>query len=239
MLVAYNVANDAVNQQVEEAQFEQAKNVMVALERLINRIIYKPQSSGYVQTSFWNISPYFVHTTDNLTITANGIDLISPITVNMFKMKGGPRTSVPADDYLMGDENILLQNISESLGRIEVIQSQGAWILLDYGRVRCVNAGVIEYYNGSDYEPYNLLELTIVKLGFGDVNVEEKSNIVAENKGLQSIQTEISQGDFTLEVQLGSQSETSTLLELGGNLGYKTLLNAVVIDVELSIRGGS
>ncbi len=244
MLVAYNVANDAVNQRVEEAQFEQAKNVMVALERLINRIIYKPQSSGYVQTSFWNISPHFVQTGENLTITANGADLVSPIAANMFKMKGGPRTSVPSEDpdfdrYLMGDEKILLKNVSENLGRVEVVQSQGAWIILDYGRVRCVNAGVIEYYNGSDYEPYNLVELTIVNLVFGDVDVEEKSNIVAENKGLLSTQTEMSQGDFTLAVQLGSQYEACTLLELGGNVAYKSLLNTVVIDVELSIRGGT
>ena len=158
VFTASSVANDAINAQIENAQFDQAKNVMLALDKLIKRVIYKPESSGQVKTSFWTTKPYFIKTGENLNVTVwnNGQkELEVAVPVNLVKIKGGPRTSVTLDKYLIGNEDLLLTNVSASIGRVRIYQSAGAWIALDYSRVRCINAGIMQYYNGTGYLGYS------------------------------------------------------------------------------------
>ncbi len=231
------VANDAINAQIENAQFDQAKNVMLALDKLVKRLIYKPESSGYVKTSFWTVTPHFVQTGEKLELWINGEKELE-VPVNVVKIKGGPRTSVATDKDLIGNGDLLI-GVSASIGRVCVYQSVGAWIALDYSRVRCSNASTMQYYNGTGYEPYNFIEIIVVKIIFEDFKVEEQASFTVKNKGLFPIQKEIPKGsNFTILVQKSGVDATRTLEQLGGDPDHQTLINLVVVNIAISLEGG-
>jgi hypothetical protein len=245
VFTAAYVANNAINGQIENAQFNQAENVMLALNQLITRLIYQPESSGYIETSFWTVTPYFVQTGQNLIIKVlKGGQQISglqaTVPVNIVKIEGGSRASVAAKQNLIGNENLILTSISDSLGLVQIYQSVGAWISLDYSRVRCINNGVIQYWNGTGYQPYNFIEITVIKITFKDFFAEQQASFTAKNTGLVPIQNNTNTaGDFTILVQKSDgTSNTCTLSSLGGNINYKTLINMVVVNIEISLEGG-
>lgn len=249
VFIASNLANDIVDAQVEEAQFEQAKYVMLSLDKLIKRIMYEPESSGYIKTSFWKVTPYF-ETVGNLTVKVETSELEilitrQPMPINVIKIKGGPRVGVPAKQNLLGDESLIITDIAKPLGNIKVYQEHGAWISLDYARIRCINTGTSIFYNGTGYEPYNTIEITMIKITFKDFRVEEQASFIARNARISSgnFPMEI-EGNFTIIITLEKRGlsepirESVTLEELGGNPSYKTLLNAAIIEIEISILGG-
>lgn len=239
VFTASYVANDAINAQIENAQFDQAKNVMLALDKLIGRLIYKPESSGYVKTSFWTVTPHFTETGEKLEVWIDGEKKLG-VPVNVIKIKGGPRTSVASDRELIGSGRFLLTNISDSLGRVRVYQSAGAWITLDYSRVRCLYTGA--FTNLKENQTYNQIEITVVNVTFGTfgtLGVQERASFTVKNTGLVPIQGTIEARDFTILVQKsGSEPETCTLAQLGGNPTNPTLINLVVINVKISLEGG-
>lgn len=238
VFVASNIANDIVGAQVEEAQFEQAKYVMLSLDKLIKRIMYEPESSGYIKTSFWKVTPYFERAVGNLTIEAPELEIIVPI--NVIKIKGSSRVGVSAEQNLLGDESLIITDLTKPLGNVKVYQKHGAWISLDYARVRCVITGRnIAYYNGTGYEPHNTLEITLIKIEFKDFRVGEQASFIARNVKITSMQRNIDRGNFTITVKRTdlNKVESICLSNLGGDPGHKTILNVAIITIEVSILG--
>lgn len=238
VFAASNMATDAINGQMENTLFDQAQNIILSLDKLVKRIMYSPESSGYIKTSFRSITPYFSNTGGNLEVSANGTNLLSePVPLNIIRIKGGSRASVATDRNLLGDGSLLLTDVFSSLGRVQLNQSAGAWITFDYSRVRCINTGTVQYYSGSGYEPYNVLEITTVKIMFGDIQVAEQAAIIVKNTGMVTTQIEMPQSDFQVLVNANGNSKALSLSQIGGNPGYKTLINSVVIRIEISVQG--
>ncbi|MEM2342320.1 MAG: hypothetical protein QXX94_06065 [Candidatus Bathyarchaeia archaeon] len=239
VFVASNLANSVVDAQVEEAQFEQAKYVVLSLDKLIKRIMYEPESSGYIKTSFWKVTPYFEREVGNLTVEAPDLEITIPI--NVIKIKGGPRVGVPAEQNLLGDESLIITGLTKPLGNIKVFQENGAWILLDYARIRCILTGRnVAYYNGTGYEPYNTVEIILIKIEFKDFRAGEQVSFIAKNAGIISIQRNIDGGNFTITVTRTdlNRTESISLADLGGDPDCKTLLNVAIITIEVSILEG-
>jgi len=236
VFTASQVASDAINAKIENAQFDQAKNVMLALDKLIKNLIYKPESSGYVKTSFWTVQPYFTETEGKLEVWIGGEKELE-VPVNIVKIKGGPRTSVAMEQNLIGDESLLLTNISDSLGRVRIYQSAGAWITLDYSRVRCIYTGAFK--DLKENKTYNRIEITVIDVTFGTFEVQEQASYTVKTIGLVPIQWTIVASDFTIRVQKsGAEPEARTLTQLGGNPSNPTLINLVVINIKISLEGG-
>jgi len=241
VFAASNLANDIVSAQVEDAQFEQAKYVMVSLDKLIKRIIHEPKSSGYVKTSFWKVTPYFERNVGNLTLEAPNLEITIPI--NIVKIKGGPRVSISVEENLVGNESLIVRDAVGSLGNVKVYQlsGSGAYISLDYARLRCINTGRnISYYNGTGYEPYNTIEITLVKIEFRDFMVSEQASFIAKNIEITPIQRDVGKGNFAIIVKRTdlNKTESITLVDLGGDPNHRTLINAAIITIEVSILGG-
>jgi hypothetical protein len=233
------VANNILNAQVERAQFDQTKNIILALDKIVKEATFKPQSSGYVRSSFWTTTPYLIETGESLQILFNQT-LVYEVPLNLVKIQGGRSVSCPASEDLIGNASILLTQISESLGWVNVYQSNGAWVALDYGRVRCIYSGITELFNGTDYEVLNIVEIYCIKILFGPIEIQDNGYITAQNMGVKVNQSRFD-NDFTIQVKNtyaeGSNSSIS-LSDLGGNPSYHTLINFVVVDIELSILGG-
>ena len=174
------LANSLLNTQIERAQFDQAKNVILALDEIVKKVTFKPQSSGYVRSSFWTTIPYLEETGETLQILVNQT-LVLDVPVNIVKIQGGSRVSVAVPEDLTGSESVLLTSVSDSLGRVHVYQSNGSWITLDYSRIRCINSGTSEFFNGTDYEICNLVEIILIKITFGILEVQDKASLTAKN----------------------------------------------------------
>jgi len=238
------VANDAVNAQVESAEFEQAKNVILSLDRLVKSIMYKPDSSGYVKTSFWTVLPNLAASGQTFTLTVgdntNPNLLTLTIPANVIKIKGASRATAGSDTNLVGEGKLLLTDVSDSLGRARVYQSSGAWTSLDYLRASCIDTGTVDYYNPtlSAYETYRVIEITMVQLTFASVDFREQALFIMKNRGLTQSQVVISPGSaFHVTVTNSGPdggSDTRTYFSQ-----YKTLVNLVVVNVEASVQGGS
>ena len=244
VVTASSVANETVNAQVENAEFEQAKNVLLSLDKLVKIVMYKPDSSGYVKTSFFTVLPYLVQPQRNLTVEIYDDLLLHNLTrsvpATQIKIKGGPRTGVGLDVDLVGQGSLILTQTSDSIGRVHVYQSQGAWISLDYLRVTCINTGTTQYYNSttSAYETYNCVEVTLVNLVFKEIQLQENSHFIVGCKGVEAAQfKQIPPGrNFHVKVRSGlnGASETLTL-----NSSYKSLVTLSVFDLELSALEGA
>jgi len=236
ILSASFLANNILNAQIERTQFDQSKNVLFTLDKIVKKVTFKPQSSGYVRSSFWTTVPFFVETGEVLQVWVDQT-LTNEIPINIVKIQGGRTVGVAVPENIIGSESILLTNVSDSLGRIQVYQSNQAWVALDYSRVRCIYSGTSELYNGTDYEIYNLVEINIIKITFGFFEVQDKASIVAQNISVEASQSEFF-NNFTIRVKNSDKEETICLSDLGGDPNYPTLINFAIICVEASIRGG-
>ena len=235
--VASFAANNAVNAQLEETQFEQAKNVMLAIDGIVKKVLFAHQSSGYVKSSFWKTTPQFIRTGENLTliIDAGTANWTYQIPVNIIKVKGGPHVGVTVSKNIIGNDSLLLTDMSSSIGRVSIYQSDGAWVSLDYSRVRCVYTGIWEYFNGSDYESFNVVEITMINLTFGTVETGTQVFIMIRNLGVNSKSITDVSGNFEVKVVSPEGEEVKSLEELGGDPSKRTIINLVFVNVEVSV----
>jgi hypothetical protein len=231
-------ANDVLSFNVESVQFDQAINAVLSLEELAKNMMFKPLSTGTVQTSFVTTSPYVIEE-GNLTILIGG-NKVASMPVNGFKVKGGERVGVSTQYYYIGNSPLLLVGLNGSISCVKKYQDQGAWVSLDYGRIRCVYCGEMNYYNGTNPQPIkrNLLEMTAVNLTSDEISPSENSRIILENMGIQTQQIEKPSGNFTITVQLSDDMDSVSLRSLGGNVTLPTVINLTIIKFKITVLGG-
>ena len=247
---AYVAANNAINYQVESAEFDQAQNVLLSFAKVVKNVMLTPHSSGYVRSSFWKTIPQFEKASQNLTLTISdsGNNQTYNIGQNIIKIKGGYTIGVLTPRNLLGTDSLNFTDPSGSLARVRVFQSDGAWVSLDYSRVRCVYIGSSDYYNSTidGYESLNVFEITLVNLTFGTFEPESQVLIIAENLGMNAEpESPIKVSNNTIiQVRLssGEQSPPIDLADLisiqGGNPGKPILINLIIVDIECSMLKG-
>ena len=231
-------ANDVLSFNVESVQFDQSVNAILSLERVAQNIMFRPQSTGSVKTSFVTTDPYVVQD-GTMYILIDGNETAS-IVVSSFRVEGGERVGVSSSLYYLGDGSLLLVGLDGSMSCVQKYQDQGAWVSLDYGRIRCVYCGEMNYYEGTNPEPVkrNVIEITAVRLSSGDISPMDRSRIILKNTGIQTQQIEQGAGDFDIMVQLSGEDDSISLTGLGGNATLSTLINFSIIDLEITVLGG-
>jgi len=232
-------ANNAINFQLEEAQFEQAKNVIISLDKLIKKAKFSTGSSGYVRASFQNMEPQFTQGDYNLTLTLSGgtQNWTYNFPINTLKIKAGSYVGINGHENLIGTNSVFVDNLYDSLGRVSIYQLNGAWLTLDYSRARCLYTGVTDFYNGTDYEAFNIFEVTLINITIGEVDVATNSFLIAENIGLSTAFIEIA-GNFEITVTSETDETSKSLVDLGGDPAKGSLVNMVFINMKISIFGG-
>jgi len=241
--IASYAANNTVNAQIENAEFEQAGNVLLSTAQVVKRVMFTPRSSGYVRSSFSNTIPQFVKTGENLTISIVDGDKNWSyyFPVNIIRIKGGRQVGVLTPQDLLGEGSLLLTESSGSLGRVRVFQSDGACVSLDYLRVRSIYAGVSDYFNGTGYEGFNVVEITLVNLTFGVFEPGTQALITIQNLGVTAIPTIQASKNFIINVSLtsGETPANCTLSDLGGDPQKQVLINLNFVNIEVSmLKGG-
>jgi hypothetical protein len=236
-------ANDVLSFNVESVQFDQAVNAVLSLERIAQKIMFKPQSIGSVKTSFVTTDPHVDQQEEPLVILIRNETTSIPIAsilVKSFKVQGGERVGVSFSQYYVGNSSLLLVGLDGSISCIQKYQDQGAWVSLDYGRIRCVYCGEMNYYNGTNPVPVkrNVIEITAIRLSSGEISPLDRSRIILKNTGIQTQQIEHGTGDFDIMVQFSGDEDSVSLTGLGGNANLSTLINLSIIDLEITVLGG-
>jgi hypothetical protein len=233
-------------------EFSQAQGMMVSFENLVEDLIFRPDSSAYIRFNFRTSGPSFEQTGGSVTlwISQHGGSSYTPLaagnaSIAVFRIRGGSSVGT-ADSNLVGDSSILLTDVSKPLGRVTVNQSQGAWINLDYGRVRVNYLGTFKFYNGSSLEEFNVVEVTYLNLTRGVWYGGNYLTISARNSGVLSYQLPaFDKGNQSKEITFTAvggwptpKTERVTLTELGGDLGKRTIVRIVFAKVVVTVGGG-
>jgi hypothetical protein len=238
IITSSHYANDTISYNVESVQFDQAINAILSLDRMAKKIMFNPKSTASVKTSFQTTTAYFVQE-DNLAILVDE-DEIASIPVSILKVEGGQSVGGSFSYDYVGNDTLLLAGIGGSISHVKKYWDLGAWVSIDFQRIRCIYCGEMDFYNGTNPNPTkrNVVEITVIRLSSGDISPLERSRIIIENTGIQTQQIEQPVGDFTIKAQFSGDEKSKSLTDLGGNATLSTLINLTVIDLKITILGG-
>ena len=244
VLTASSFANQLLRGEIENTEFNQAKDVLSSLDKLIERVTSATGSSGYIRAGFLTTYPLIEATGKTLTIRANGTtgDETLELNTTVVKIRGGRDVTGTFQD-ISGSSAPLVAGISVPLGWLYTNRTDAEEVVLDYSRARCVYKGLAQLWTGTDYETFNILEITVVSLLRGSISFKDTGAFVVQNKGLAPVQYQFT-GNVQVEADYGGYSERVRLdasdpdEDLGGNPSYRTLLNFFVINVEVSVVQG-
>ena len=241
VLSTSNLASQLLRGEVESAEFNQAKDVLSSLEKMIERVTSATGSSGYIRSGFLTTHPRFEASGQTLRALAGGI-LLKELNTIVVKIRGGRDVS-GAFRGISGDSTPLVVGISAPMGWLFTNRTDTEEVVLDYSRARSVYKGTAQLYNGTGYETFNILEVTVVSLSSGSIAFKDTGAFVVQNKGWETQQYLFPKGDLQIEAYRGSLSKVIKLSDpqpggLGGNPSYRTLLNFFVITVEVSVVQG-
>jgi hypothetical protein len=188
-----------------------------------------------VRTSFSTTDPYIVES-GNLKVFVNDVEQVS-FVASSFKILGGSNVGVPVIKDYVGNDSLMLIGFGGAISRVQTYQSNGAWVSLDYDRIRVVYSGMAQFYNGTGFELYNVVEITVVNLISGELTELERSRVIIENTGIETNQLERT-GNPTIKIQLSGRDDSVSLSGLRGNINYPTLINLAVVCLKISVMGG-
>jgi hypothetical protein len=248
---AFNV----LEYQSELSEYESAKSALEKLTLLIENVANSKGSSGYVPIYIRAGSLYLVSDSEQINITVNGKPLYSdPTGASLIKFMGGRLvgtvnfrlirptsqdlgSSVGLNDiyekYLIIDSNKGLP-----LGWVYEMQKNGAYVVVDFGRIMVTYSGVFNYsyiVNGSvQFKPYNVVEVTYIKLTRGNTYGSGSSlKVVAKCKNISFKSIELPTNSLTFKVTRGGNPPVD-YSPPGLSLNLGTIVNFSLIEVEIS-----
>ncbi|MEM2169422.1 MAG: hypothetical protein QW186_06430 [Candidatus Bathyarchaeia archaeon] len=150
LVVASFIATNMLEIQMQNSEFEQAKTAMLLLNKVIADVSLRPGAASSAQFN-QRSGGIGLYKSENITIEFLGSDS-NPITVitaesYIIKYRGG--SMVSAAEANLTNPGGLIVDMSKPLGHVRVEVGGGAWVVLDYNRVRVMenrDLGVISIY---------------------------------------------------------------------------------------------
>ncbi|NHV06114.1 MAG: hypothetical protein HA495_02105 [Thaumarchaeota archaeon] len=253
---AFNV----LEYQSELSEYESAKSALEKLTLLIENVANSEGSSGYVPIYIRAGSLYLVSDSEQITITAGGKTLYSdPTGASLIKFMGGRlvgtvnfRLIRPTSQDL--GSSIGLNDISTNyliigsnkvlpLGWVYEVQSNGAYVVVDFGRIMVTYSGVFNYSyieNGNvKFKLYNVVEVSYIKLTRGSTYGSGSSlKVVAKCKDISFSSNQFDGiNSLAFTVNRGSNQQSYSLnlpSQFNGQAISGTIVNFSLIEVEIS-----
>lgn len=240
-MAAIFVSNFILGQQLDQSEFEQVKNNILTLVDIIEHVAVTPGSSGYVQMNLRTAHPNFINNSGTITVTVNGMPtLINGIT-GLLKVGGGNYVGVgTGPEVLVGKNCLIVRNASDPLGYVYIIQQNGAWLNMDYSRVKASYMGVFMFYEGTQNINRSVIRIAFINITFGAIRIMGSGmlNLVARN--VHTIVQTILVSDpnpVTLTVSFTGQStEVATIrpTQEPKYPGTETIVYVVRMDVQIA-----
>ncbi len=250
-------ASGVIESQNQSMEFEEAKVNMNALAEIIEEVASKLGSSGYVRLNARAGGPHFVITQEWITVSIeNGTYTWTPpcfpSQIRLIKYKGGSLVSV--SDYVILRGNLsgkpvpaksvpMLVPGEESipLGWVYTVQENGAWIVVDFGRIRVIKVGtfVFSKKGGAGSETLGIVDIVYIHLEFGQLGGAGVFNVRARSVNITRYIERFngsSHVDITaIRYRNGEQYTRTYRVSFSGVDGI--LVNVVYIKVVISTYG--
>jgi len=146
LVVATALASSMLEIQFQNLEFEQAKTVMMALDKVITEVSLRPGAASSVQFN-QRSGGVGVYRGEDVKIYVNGSVEVLSFPTYVLKYRGGSMVSA-APTNLSGSGKLVVE-AHEPLGHVRVEVGNGAWIVLDYNRARVVvneELGVVDVF---------------------------------------------------------------------------------------------
>jgi len=244
-LAALFVSNVVLEQQLDQSEFEQAKNSVMTLVDIIEHVAVTPGASGYVTMNIRTSHPNFTRNAGTVMVSVrcpNG----STITVingkaGALNIGGGRYVGVGAGiERLVGTDRLLVQNASDPLAYVYVIQKNGAWLNMDYSRVRARYMGKYMYYEGIQKVNRSIVRIAFINISFGTIRVYGTGtlNLVARNVRT-IVQTFLVNGGDNVYVTVNYNGKSEGPTKIGPSqstppVATQTIVYIVRMDVEIA-----
>jgi len=246
-LAAFFFTQLNLTMQSEQAEFENAKEAMVSLARVIEGLSGKG-STAYTSLSLRSGGLVLTPGTERIIVKVDGKD--TPIinsTLNLVRLRGGRVASlsfkmlkgdarisskeelVKRDDYL-----IISPASSGDLGLVYVERVGEPYIVMDFGRIMVVPKGTFNYTrDGRNFDKLNLVELTYFNITYGSFKGSDVYEVCAKIvKEYTWVEPLLNSTRITITVERGGVSKSYST-DQGGN---GTLLFITIVEVEVSVR---
>ncbi|MBO3804075.1 MAG: hypothetical protein JTT11_09470 [Candidatus Brockarchaeota archaeon] len=230
--------------QLDVSEFEQARNVLMTLADMIEDVSANPLSAHYVRFNVRTSRPCFMDDYSTISVTVEGLP--EPVVQGksgVIKVEGGPYVGTVEKKVLLGEDRLIVGDISEPLAALFEEQNEGARLWLDYLRVRVTSLGCFYYYDaGNGLRGYlNAVRIAYVNLTVGKTIGTGPVDIVARSVSTRLSTVIIQNNNVTVRVTVdGDRTEEITLAGLetaeSGGVSYPvvgTILQVLVSEVEV------
>jgi hypothetical protein len=242
-IIAAYTANYIIQMHSESIEFEQAKNTIFLLATNIEDTVLKPNSAAYVVFNSGAGGPSFDMAKGEITVTIEGETIWTPIQnlqINFMKYKGGSLIGVSNIEYIRGSgsQPLIVVGVSEPLGYIYTNQSNGAWIVLDYSRVRVVYHGILTLFNSSTdtYNYFNDVKIVYINILPGEFHGSGRIYVKAENLGIIQKSNIFSSNSINLIVSALGKQESFSFSNLPNfNNSLKTIVTILLVNISISM----
>jgi hypothetical protein len=214
-VAALSFSNSMLNVQLDNSEYEQAKNMLVTLADMIEDVSASPLSSHYVRYNMRTSRPCFLSGTNTISVTVAGQTVIQGKT-GIIEVGGGALASSPGMTNLLGSDCLIVNDVSNPLARVYALQSGGAFAILDYSRVKVTNLGCFYYDDaGNGLNGYlNAVRIAFVNLTIGPVSGSGSVDISVRSLSPALQTTIISSNTVTVTVIVNGVSSQYTVYGL-------------------------
>lgn len=238
-IVTASVANNLLELQMQASEFENAKTGMRLLADLITDVGLRHGSGGSVRFNARAGGFNVENTKENLEVKYS-IDgnpdepLFNVPSLVTLSFRGGSAMST-YEDTLIGNRSLYIINFSSApLACLWTEQKNGAWIKLNYSRVRVIQSGIVNI-DGTDY---NYVDITFIKLVPGTYlgSYPPTLNVKVQNLGVTVSSVNTNAPSITIKVYInGVQKDETTIKASNSN---KIILTVTIAEVSISLAGG-
>ncbi len=243
VLVASIYAYQVLEQQRGAAEFDVAKESILAFDDALENVAWKPgavRSSRFtVEYGYLQLTPNGTYGNDiviNATVDGSTATLYSNTTgfIKYYLSTKYISFGQGYASYISGSNSTLIVGSTGSYGRA-VVEQQTGWVVvtLDY-RVRAMRTSVIEV----DGENVNYVDIWVIKLLAMEAVTHPWSyihdfDLKARCLGVQTVSTETQvQNNATISVQIGSDISPPENIPLETG---KIVFNVIVAEVQVSV----
>lgn len=225
LVVASFVSVNILELQMASTEFEEAKMNMSLLDEVVQDVALRRGSGGYVQFNQRTGGINIIEETRNISITIGGsLIYVSPPLVNL-DYRGGSLVST-ADSILRGSNSLIVKGLNSTLGYLRVEAGQGAWMKLDYERIRIDEMGTL-VVNGTTH---NFIGIVFIRLEKGSMGGVDSVSVKVQNVGVNTSSYIYDGGTVSIQANLGSMAQNSTFV----SSAQKSVVTFVEVQVKIS-----
>lgn len=225
--------------QAQQTEFELAKNNMIYLAELIDKVAFSEKASNIIRINVRTVGINFIQGKEiSLKIKETG-DLLAEFTPLNIAFKGGNLIGLAGFENLLGNESYISVNDSIPLEWVYLNQSNGAWIICSTRKFGITPLGSFNYTDayGKTHKIF-IIEVKYIVLRKGSCTSTGMVTLIVKNRNVQT-DTKVygSASNITFEVYEESQCKESYNVSIPSGV-EKIVVTVTRGEVEISCGGG-